>query len=43
MFGGGFPNFMGGGINPEMMKQASAMMANMSDDELRNYAKMAGN
>lgn len=42
MFGGGFNPFGGGGMNPETMKMASEMISKMSDEELKNYAKMMG-
>ncbi len=29
-------------MNPEMMKQATSMFANMSDDQIRSYAQMTG-
>ncbi len=29
-------------MSKDQMKSAASMMANMSDDDLRNYAKMAG-
>jgi len=37
------PNmFSGMNFDPQQMKMASDMISKMSDDELRNYAKMMG-
>ena len=40
---GGFNPFGQGSPDPNQMKDASSKILSMSDDELRNYAKMMGN